>query len=124
MSVRPQPTPTLTFHYALTLAFHYALTLTFHYALALTFHYALIAFTSLLALISLSSPAASQEPLRVVLILEVVHALRADRIAPLGRRSQVVLQAERAEQLLEASDVGVAASCWLGRGGKFYRSPR
>ena len=65
-----------------------------------------------------------RKPLRVVLVLEVVHALRADRIAPLGRRSQVVLQAERAEQLLEARDVGVAASCWLGRGGKFYRSPR
>lgn len=64
-----------------------------------------------------------RKPLRVVLVLEVVHALRADRIAPLGRCSQVVLQAERTEQLLEARDVGVAASCWLGRGGKFYRSP-
>ena len=43
MPVRPQPTPTLNFHYALTL----------------TFHYALIAFTSFLALISLSSSCAA-----------------------------------------------------------------
>ena len=64
------------------------------------------------------------EPLGVVLVLEVVHTLRAHRITPLGRRSQLLLQAERAEQLCEARDVGVAASCWLGRGGKFYRSPR
>ena len=65
-----------------------------------------------------------REPLGVVLVLEVVHTLRAHRITPLGRRSQLLLQAERAEQLCKARDVGLAASCWLGRGGKFYRSPR